>query len=179
MLKFRVVVLTVAAALLTTLSVAQEESPKSNDQKHSIRLETDSGRYGVASDKLDAKQLGVAIYPGARVKKKNNDSGANLSFDWGKDSAHLYAQTYITPDSPEKVLSFYRKQLSKYGKVLECRGEGSQVSVDSELKCDDKHDNNSVELKAGTANNQHIVGVTPKEQGTEIGIVYLQKSGTM
>jgi hypothetical protein len=181
-MKFRLLVLTVAAAVVATASVAQEKDAKSNDQKHEIRMETDSGRYGVGSDKLDPKQLGVSIYPGARVEKKtNDDKGANLSLDWGKDSTHLYAQTYVTPDSPEKVLAFYRKQLAKYGKVLECRGGQSQVSVNSELKCDDKHDSNdkSVELKAGTADNQHIVGVTPKENGTEIGIVYLQKSGTM
>ena len=169
MLKFRLLVLTVAAGLMTTVLFAQEKNSKG-----------ESGRYGVASEKLDAKQLGVAVYPGARLEKKNNDgNGANLSFDWGETGAHLYAQTYVTADSPEKVLSFYRKQLSKYGKVLECRGNGAEVSVNSELKCDDKHDGKGVELKAGTENSQHIVGVTPKEDGTEIGIVYLKKRGSI
>lgn len=171
MLKFRLLVLTITAALLTIALSAQDKAPKSNE----------SSRYGVASEQLDAKQLGVAIYPGARVQKKNNDGkGANLSFDWGDTGAHLYAQTYITSDPPEKVLAFYRKQLAKYGNVLECRGSGADVSVNSELKCDnDKHDGKGVELKAGTENSQHIVGVTPKEDGTEIGIVYLKKHGSM
>lgn len=170
MLKFRLVGLTVAAALLTTVSFAQKSSSSSGE---------DSRRYGVASEGLDAKQLGVAVYPGARVQKKDNDGkGANLSFDWGDTGAHLYAQTYVTRDSPEKVLAFYRKQLAKYGNVLECRGSGADVSVNSSLKCDnDKHDGKGVELKAGTENSQHIVGVTPKEDGTEIGIVYLKKRG--
>ncbi len=170
-MKFCLLVLTTVAAMLTTVSFAQEKTPSSND----------SGRYGVASEKLDAKQLGVAVYPGARVEKKNNDgNGANLSFDWGETGAHLYAQTFVTPDPPEKVLAFYRKQLAKYGTVLECRGGEPQGSAKSELKCEDKHnDGKGVELKAGTENSQHIVAVNSKEDGTEIGIVYLQKRGSI
>jgi len=58
---------------------------------------------------------------------------------------------------------------------------GAQVSVDSELKCDDskcQSDDKGIELKADTENSQHVVGVIPKEQGTEVGIVYLEQRKT-
>ena len=146
-----------------------------------VALAAQSSRYGVGSEELDPKQLGVAIYPGAQVdESEHTGKGTHLSLDWGQDSVHLFAQQYLTPDSPDKVLSFYRKQLAKYGNVLECRGNKPVVYVTSELKCEDseeKRDDNSIELKAGTENNQHIVGVTPKDGGTKIGIVYLKKSG--
>ena len=55
------------------------------------------------------------------------------------------------------------------------------MSVDSELKCDDskcQSDDKGIELKADTENSQHVVGVIPKEQGTEVGIVYLEQRKT-
>jgi hypothetical protein len=178
--KLRLLLLAAAVAFSTTALTAQEQPSKSDSQKHTIRVETDSGRYGAASEALDPKQLGVAIYPGARVDESEHvGKGAHLSLDWGRDSTHLYAQQYVTSDSPDKVLAFYRKQLSKFGKVLECRGGKPLVSVTSELKCEDSKNNQDekgIELKAGTENSQHIVGVTPKDLGSEFGIVYLEKS---
>jgi len=67
---------------------------------------------------------GVAIYPGARVVMDKDSKGDNLTLDWGQDSTHPYVQKYVTADSPEKVLSFYRNQLAKYGKVLGGAGVG-------------------------------------------------------
>ncbi|MBZ5667904.1 MAG: hypothetical protein LAO30_25365 [Acidobacteriia bacterium] len=169
--------LMVAVALSSTAVFAQEQKPKSNNEKHTLRLETDSGRYGVGSDKLDPKQLGVAIYPGAKVEENDNDGkGASLSLDWGRDSARLYVQKYVTSDSADQVLSFYRKHLSKFGAVLECRDGKPLAAVASELKCEDGKDEKGTELKAGTENKQHIIGVTPKDGGTEFGVLYLEKT---
>jgi len=176
--KFRLFLPVFAVMLLTPNLFGQTTQSKPNDEKHVVRLETDSGRYGVGVDKLDPKQLGIAIYPGAKIDKEDNDEkGANLSLDWGQKSTHLYVQKYFTPDSTEKVLSFYRKQLSQFGNVLECRGGKAIVSVSSDLKCEGGDNDQNIQLKAGTENRQHIVGVTPKEKGTGFAIVYLQVSG--
>lgn len=173
--KSLMLLLTVAVALFSTAVFAQEQKPKSYNE--TLRLETDSGRYGVGSDKLDPKQLGVAIYPGAKVEENDNDGkGASLSLDWGQDSVRLYVQKYFTSDSADQVLSFYRKQLSKFGPVLECRDGKPLAAVASELKCEDGKDEKGTELKAGTENKQHIIGVTPKDGGTEFGVVYLDKT---
>jgi hypothetical protein len=103
--------LVVAAAVSSTVTFAQDDK-SSSTEPHKIVVETDTGRYGVGVEKLDPKQLGVAIYPGAKVAegKDNETNSANLFLDWGKDSTHLYVQKYVTSDSAEKVVSFYRKQ---------------------------------------------------------------------
>lgn len=169
-----------ATVLLSTVMCAQEKQSQSNDQKHTFRVETDSGSYGFAAEKLDPKKLGVAIYPGAQVAKDDKhdgeNEGANLSLDWGQASLRLYAQKYFTTDSADKVLAFYRKQLSRYGAVLECQGGKSVVEVSSSLKCEDGN-GKGIELKVGTKDKQHIVGVTPKDGGTEFGVVYLENAG--
>jgi hypothetical protein len=99
-----------------------------------------------------------------------------LSLDWGKESTHFYVQKYTSSDSAERVLSFYRKQLSKYGPVLECRNGKPVNSVSARIKCDSDDDNKEIELKAGTESKQHIVGVTSTASGTEFGLVYLEQT---
>ena len=82
----------------------------------------------------------------------------------------------LTTDSPDKVIAFYRKQLSKYGVVLVC-SEGKPISAGpSELKCEENKDHTGTELKVGTEQKQHIVGVNTKDGRTEFGIVYLEKT---
>jgi hypothetical protein len=173
--------LVVAAAMTSTVSFAQDDKAKSSE-KHQIVVETDTGRYGVGAERLDPRQLGVAIYPGAKVAenddKETGDNGANLFLDWGKDSTHLYVQKYVTSDSAEKVASFYRKQLSKYGVVLECRS-GKPVNADAaKAKCDSHDDDKDIELKVGPETKQHIVGITPTARGTDFAIVFLDQTKT-
>jgi len=166
-----------AVIAASAASLLAQNQGQNSTEKHGIALETDSGRYGVSAEKLDAKRLGVPIYPGARLdKREDNQSDASLSLDWGKESTHLYVQKYISSDSPEKVLSFYRKQLSKYGPVLECRDGKPLNSVSVKIKCDSDDDQKGIELKAGTEEKQHIVGVTSSTAGTEFGLVYLEQT---
>ena len=103
-------------------------------------------------------------------------SDASLSFDWGQDSTRLYVQKYITPDSPNKVVSFYRKQLSKYVPVLECQNGEPVNTVPTTISRDKGDDAKDIELKVGTERKQHVVGVTPTAQGTEFGVVYLEET---
>jgi hypothetical protein len=169
--------LVVAAAVSSTVTFAQDDKSNSTEP-HKIVVETDTGRYGVGVEKLDPKQLGVAIYPGAKVAegKDNETNSANLFLDWGKDSTHLYVQKYVTSDSAEKVVSFYRKQLSRYGLVVECRN-GKPVNANAaNAKCDSRDDDKDIELKVGPDTKQHVVGVTPTASGTEFGIVYLDQT---
>jgi hypothetical protein len=174
--KNQMLILVVAVAVSSTAVFAQDQTPSSSEN-HSIVVESDSGRYGVGAGKLDPKQLGVAIYPSAKVdESENNSSDASLSLDWGHASWRLYLQDYITPDSADKVLAFYRKQLSKYGDVLECRNGKPVEAVPSKLKCDSGKDDKSIELKAGTERKQHMVGVTPTAGGAQFKLVYLDET---
>jgi len=164
------------AVILSSAGLAQDNSTQ---KQHQIVVETDSGRYGVGAQKLDPKQLGVAIYPGAKVdEREDNKSDASLFAEWGHESMRLYVQKYVTSDPADKVLSFYRKQLSKYGPVLECRHGKAVNTVSTAAKCDGDNDDRDIELKAGTDKKQHIVGMTPIAKGTEFGLVFLEQSGT-
>src|SRR3954466_1025880 len=128
-----------------------------------------------ARNEDNGQATGLAIYPGARLlKEKKDDHGGNVVIDTPVFGLKVVAVKYETDDSPDKVLDFYRTELKKYGhKVLECRpnhepddvvvGDVHKDKRDNELACDkdDKQSGPVTELKVGTEDNQHVVGVEP------------------
>lgn len=136
----------------------------------------------VVSGKASAKDVGLPIYPGSRPHKdkEEDSSAANLGL-WGGGAGFKLAIVKMeTSDSPEKVASFYKKALSKYGNVLDCTkpstGAANSDKDDSSktLTCgDDKPEKGGMLFKAGTKETQHIVGIQPNGQGTLYQLVHL------
>ena len=147
-----------------------------------------NGDLHVGSD-ANAHDLGLPVYPGARAKqdeKDESDNNANLSILTGAFGMKLLVMNFVSDDSPEKVLAFYRDKLKKYGKVIECHDSGSNdgphVQVhenDKELRCEGDGKGNNIELKAGTEDNQHTVAVSPDKSGhgTSFALVYVHTRG--
>ena len=144
-----------------------------------------------ARNEDDGKATGLAIYPGARLlKEKDNDHGGNVVIDTPVFGLKVVAVKYETDDPPEKVLDFYRKELKQYGKkILECRpnhepddvvvGDVHKNKSENELTCDkdDKGSGPVTELKTGTEDNQHVVGVEQKGKSTHFALVYVRVRG--
>jgi hypothetical protein len=98
--------------------------------------------------------------------------------------------SYVSNDSPSKIVDFYRDKLKKYGKVLECHSDkhGGDVDVhddddkdagkSKELKCDQKS-GPVTELKVGTEDNQRVVAVDPSDshKETTFALVYVHTRG--
>jgi len=142
-----------------------------------------------ARNEDNGQAAGLAIYPGARVlHEKSDDHGGNVVIDTPAFGLKVVAVKYETDDPPEKVLDFYRKELRQFGKkVVECHPNhdpddvtvGEVHGKGGELTCDkDNNDKGSTtELKAGTDDNQHVVGVEPKGKGTKFALVYVRVHG--
>ena len=140
---------------------------------------------------IDPKDVGLAIYPGARIKPSEDahrDKSANVNIDTPFFKLKVVALDYLSDDSPDKVVDFYKKDMARYGKVITCSGAaqsskyGGAVEHDEggmrlKLNCDDVGSGKSTELKAGEGSSQHIVGITPNGKGTEFGVVYIQLHG--
>jgi hypothetical protein len=156
---------------------------RGQEKKH-LTISTDEGFVSLSTDKPSAEKLGLHVYPGAKVRaEEGNDSGANLSLDSSKGAVRLQIMKFVSPDSAAKVLAFYKKDMRKYGNVLECKGS-KQVSLDvndpahkNSLTCDkDGHDGNATLLKTGDEENQRIVAVETTGQGTEFTIIRIENS---
>ena len=165
---------------------------EANGQDKQVDINTLVGGIHV-SKQADAADVGLTIYPGARLKEKDSDGSdksANVNISGFGLGIKVVALEYQSDDAPAKVLSFYRDQLKRYGTVLECHSTGhfnlnmgshgsksdSNQRNSNELTCESDRGNN-VELKAGKKNDQHIVAVEPEGKGSSFSLVYVRTHG--
>ncbi len=176
----------VALLLLPACSVSVQKDKEGAEKKVDIR--TPIGNIKVDNEG-DARDTGLPVYPGARIKQKDEDGdqkSANVNLSFGDYGLKVVAVEYESEDPPEKLVSFYQAQLKKYGSVLECHvhkhGEHFEIKdkrdSDTEvLACEDSG-GSTVELKVGTRQNQHIVAVQPKDnRGCTFALVRVQTHG--
>ena len=178
----------VVTLLLLLPACSVNVKKEANGEDKQVDIKTLVGGIHV-SKQADASDVGLAIYPGARLKLKNSDGddkSANINISGFGFGVKVVALEYQTDDAPAKLITFYKDQLKKYGSVLECHSS-KHVNVDAtfsgksggeshELTCDSTSGNN-VELKVGTRENQHIVAVEPEGKGSSFSLVYVRTHG--
>jgi len=162
--------------LLSGCSVHTSKSADDKDKDVDIR--SPFGSISVHKGNIDAKDLGLPGYPGARPSKDRDDDkdNANVNIAGPFFGVKVVVQTFDTDDSPDKVLDFYRKPLSKYGKVIECSGGFHGYhhrQKDAPVSCD-QNSGSEKELKVGTENDQHVVAVKPQGKGSQFTLVYVR-----
>jgi hypothetical protein len=173
---------------MTAFTSSQLWAQNSEDRGKSLDVQSSFGDMHLGND-ADPQQVGLPVYPGARLRKHDdNRNSANLSLFTSAFGMKLVVLNYDSDDAPSKIIAYYREKLKKYGKVLECRtserggdvnaGKDDQDSQKSkELKCEGDQTGDTIELKAGTEDNQHLVAVSPAEnggKGSTFALVYLR-----
>ncbi|HWC18116.1 MAG TPA: hypothetical protein VG498_13935 [Terriglobales bacterium] len=178
-----------SAALALTACVNVSKSGNGDN----VDVKTPFGSVSVRTDQVKPEDTGLNVYPGAILAPKkghdNDKANVNISSPWGQ--LKVIALHYHSDDTPEKVLAWYRQDLTqKYGKFLECKGmevslHGRNENDANQLTCGSERgngrnnfsDSNTVELKTGIDDKQHIVAVKPESGGSNIALVYVQKHG--
>jgi hypothetical protein len=182
----------VGLVLLSSCSINVKKSDKGEDKN--VDIQTPLGGIHVSKEAA-VRDTGLPSYPGAREKEKGsdgNESKANVNISSSFFGVKVVAVEFLSDDPPDKVATFYREQLKKYGGVLECHtsnrhGDAGDVDVDlgkdgekkdNRLSCE--HGSGStLELKVGTKDNQHIVSISPQDKGkgTDFALVFVQTRG--
>jgi hypothetical protein len=170
-LRFRFTLALCPIAVLA-LSFLASPSPAQDQKGAGITLAADA----------DAKDIGLPLYPGSRRHKdKDEDSpGANFGL-WGGGSGFKLAVLKMeSDDSMDKLADYYKKKLSKYGKVLDCTHPSPNDSASNKddksnvLTCgDDKPDKGGVLFKSGTKSDQHLVAIQPDSHGSLYQLVHM------
>jgi hypothetical protein len=167
--------------MLAALPLAAQDK-KDNDAD---KQDNDSIGF-VASKNAGAKDIGLPLYPGSRKHKDSSDDSASVQLGaWGGSSGFKLAVLKMdSDDAPGKVTAFYRKALSKYGKVLNCSDSGAAAAAKEKsangLDCEDDHaDENETVLKAGTKEAKRIVSVKPNGSGSIYDLVYIEAKGSI
>ena len=195
--------LAVAAPLSCLLLAGCHVTEDDHGDHKNVSIGTPFGSMKVNTNKngTDTASIGITAYPGAtpiKDKGDNDDSNnANVSMNFGPFHLGVKAADFQSSDTSDKIIAFYKKDLaSRYGSVIECRGHNSVGSPDRTsqgLTCSDDehthiktHNGNSkgfsinsgdssadIELRSGSPQHLHIVGIENRDGGTKIGLVSL------
>ena len=177
-----------ATLLLPACSINVKKD--TNGQDKQVDINTLVGGIHV-SKQASPSDVGLAVYPRARLKEKGSDSddkSANVNISGFGFGVKVVALEYESDAPPDKLIAFYKDQLKKYGDVLECH-TSTHLDVEMDMKTSDKTkadshqltcdhtDGKNVELKVGTKDNQHIVAVEPEGKGSSFSLVYVRTHG--
>ncbi|MGH9496371.1 MAG: hypothetical protein ACRD3B_15330 [Candidatus Sulfotelmatobacter sp.] len=174
------------AAVLISSACSVNVKKEQNGEDKQVDIKTPVGSVHVSKG-ADPADVGIAVYPGARLRENDdndhNNQSANVSVSGFGFGVKVAALQYESNDVPAKVSAFYQDQLQKYGKVLVCRTGHFDVDTDindhsssRELTCNGST-GVDVELKVGTRENQHIVVVEPDGSGSKFALVYVRTHG--
>ena len=186
MKQFRFSIVLLGLAVLIALggcTISTHESKGESGKKNEdVDIRTPVGSLTVHSGNVDAKDTGLSVYPGARITPghKDNDSSANVNINTSFFGVKVVAVKFTSDDAPEKILAFYRKDMAKYGNLIECDTktvtfQPRKHDPDAPVHCEgDGGLRNAKELKAGVESNQHVVAVEPKGNGSEFSLIFVR-----
>lgn len=156
------------------------------DKKDSDANKSDSNSIGfIASKNASAKEVGLPLYPRSRRHKDDSDDSSSMQLGaWGGSYGFKIAVLKMeSDDAPDKVAAFYRKALSKYGKVLNCSDPGAAAAQKDKpsngLDCDSDHaEAGETVLKPGTKEMQHIASIKTNGSGSVYDLVFVEAKGS-
>lgn len=171
-----------AMMLFASCSVNVKKEQNGDDKR--VDIQTPVGGIHVSKG-ADAQDVGIAVYPGARLKEKDSgdDKSANVNISGFGFGLKVVALEYESNDPPDKVIAYYKDQLKRYGDVLVCHTHHLDVNTDIKDRDKASHDltcegsGSNIELKVGTKENQHIVAVEPEGSGSTFSLVYVRTHG--
>lgn len=195
-------ILAVAAPLACLMLSGCHVTEDDHGDHKNVSIGTPFGSMKVNTNKngTDTTSIGITAYPGATPindKDDDNSNNANVSMSFGPFHLGVKAADFQSSDPSDKVIAFYQKDLAeRYGSVIECRGHDTVGSVDhtaqgltckdnehTHIKTRDDHSKGiaimsgdsatDIELRSGSPQHLHIVGVEPRDGGTRIGLVSL------
>ena len=169
--------------LLAACSINVKKEKNGDDKQ--VDISTPVGGIHVSKG-VNPEELGVPIYPGARLKEKDSgdDKSANVNISGFGYGLKVVALEYESDDAPSKVVAYYKDQLKRFGSVLQCHTSSLHVNAGIKKHDEDSHEltcegenGTDIELKVGTQENQHIVAVEPQGSGSSFSLVYVRTHG--
>jgi hypothetical protein len=175
-------------AVAFSLTGCRVERNGDDDSNH-VKVATPFGGVNVkTNDSSVLDDLGLPIYPGAQFQQdiNHNNGSADVDLHLGSYALRIKSAAFKSPDSPDKLIAFYRNALTRYGDVIECQhGQtvGSLTHTAQGLSCDeDKHshsenDAQKIKLMAGSKLHQHVAIIGPDGTASKLQLVAMDLPG--
>ncbi len=158
-----------------------------NGEDKNVQIDTPFGGLHVNTGQTTAADLGLPVYPGAKIAPdSDDDKSADVHMGFGDWEMRVKIVNYSSADSEDKIVAFYKKALDRYGDVISCQ-DGAPVGTPAKtaegLACDNKGqmsvtvgDRNvsagnqsanekGFQLRAGSVRRQHIVAFESSAPG--------------
>ncbi len=176
-------ILAIALCLLPACSINVDKKGEKDGAKH-VDIQSPVGDLHV-SENADMHDTGLDVYPGAKPAPKDNsddEKSANVNLALPGFQLKVVAGEFLSDDAPDKITAYYDKELQKFGKPIQCRGQysngghinGRGDDLQRPVTCDKTDSGDGLELKVGTEGNQHIVAVKSSGKGTRFALVFLR-----
>jgi len=165
---------TLVAGTLFSAQVQAQTPPAPEGPRATINGSGFSGSAEVRP--ATAADLGLAVYPGAAPQRDKADdrAGANLGLNWSSSSGsfnfRVVALKFASVDSLADVAAYYRRELARFGHVLDCSGPATGRSEQREdpkaLRCgSDGGKPGELLYKVGTKQQFRMVALQPLATG--------------
>ena len=158
-----------------------------NGQDKNVQVDTPFGGVHVNTGQTTAADLGLPVYPGARIAPdSDDDKSADVHMGFGDWEMRVKIVNYSVADNQDKVAAYYKKALDRYGDVISCQDGvpvGTPAKTSEGLACDNKGQMNvtvgdrgvsagnqssnekGYQLRAGSVRHQHIVAFESSAPG--------------
>jgi len=126
----------------------------------------------------DLPNTGLDVFPGAwPLRERNDPPSADVSVGNSLFGVKVAAAKFRSNASHEAIVEYYRKAMSAYGGVTECRGDVDFKRDHGRVVCRGGLYSRTTQLAVGTEDDHRIVSVKPRESGSEFSLVYVQTRG--
>ena len=169
-----IVVVPVAVLAAACVIVREEEDGRT------VRVDM-SGPAGALSARTggNAGNTGLPVFPGAYLSRDSSHGDyerATVSIATPWVGLHVVAAEYESPASPERILGFYREQMTVFGSVTECRGDVN--FRESGPECRSRPSAADIQLVVGVEENHRLVTIQPQGEGSQFSLVSIRTGET-
>ena len=120
--------------------------------------------------------IGLPVYPGA-TELREGDEPQSASVNVGNSAfgVKVLAAKYESPDAADPIIAFYKRELARYGEVIECHGDIDFTNRGRRPVCDTDLGSRQVQLVAGVESSHRIVAVKPRGGRSELAMVFIEQ----
>ena len=120
--------------------------------------------------------IGLPVYPGAtQLREQDEPQSASVNVGNGVFGVTVLAAKYESADAADSILTFYKRELARYGEVIECHGDIDFRDRGRRPVCDNDLGSRQVQLVAGVASSHRIVAVKPRGGRSELAMVFVEQ----
>lgn len=151
------------------VSVDKDDNGRNKD----VSITTPVGNLSVKASADTPPDTGLPVHTGAKAVRDDDHDNANVNIDGGFFGVKVAVARYRDEAGPQAILDYYKKELAKYGPVSECHGNLDFKDSLSAPRCKERA-RDEVQLGAGRENDNHIVSVKPRGDGSEFTLIHVQ-----